>query len=966
MAERPTTSSSSRPYTSAGAPSDNYFPREPQYTYSQDSYIEEEDENSDDGDVFAFLPPSTADAQAALPTQAVISPAPPPAQLAPPPPQPHHGYIPTSLTSPLSPPPPFSPLTSDVPYPSPTFDPGAPHAYFPEAGSSKSQNPSVRVPISGTVESPEPPSTDSQAGTIDRDDGFRLRRLTATASTAQSALSPSTGVSTREVHIAFRDKDLARMASASEGKRRGSALSDASSAMGDADADSQSIKMEFDFDAVEEEDSPFPEVRASVSNIDDPDMPALTLRMWFVGLLLCMTGSALNVFFSLRQPAPTVVPLMLLLVTHPIGKFLAYSVPITVYRLPRWLGSYEFSFNPGPWNIKEHVLVFIMANVSVGPPYALNAIIVAEFYYQIHLDFWFSLVIVLATQMTGFGLAGLCRRFLVWPASMVWPQNLVACALLNTLHAEEDTTSGSISRYRYFMYVFIGSFVWFFLPGYLFTALSAFSWICWIAPNNVPINQVFGVNGLGMSVLTFDWTQITWIGSPLMVPWFAEVHVFVAFVLFYWILTPALYYSNVWSLAHFPMFASVPFDRHGDVYNVTRVLTRQDTFNLTAYEDYSPLYMPAAYAITYLLAFGLSTCVIVHTLLYHGRALLNGFKRVRIEKDDIHAKLMRNYPEVPDWWYALTFVAFFCLAILAQEVWHTGVPVWALLLSIMLPIIYVLPSGFIYAMTGQGITVNILAQIIPGTLLPGNPLANMIFKAYSVQTLTEATSFVQDLKLGHYIKVPPRATFIVQFVATLLAAFLQIGVKTLIFANVPDICEKDQKSHLTCPHNQVFFTASAIWGLIGPSRQFGTSSIYHPQVYAIIAGAVLPIPFWLWQRRYPTSWTKHISTPILLNGVSYIPPATGINYSSWFLVGFVFQYIIRKRNFVWWSKFNYITSAALDSGTVISLIVIFFVLQVPNGGFSVNWWGNTVYMNTADYLGSPLRNTPPDRPLSGS
>ena len=39
-------------------------------------------------------------------------------------------------------------------------------------------------------------------------------------------------------------------------------------------------------------------------------------------------------------------------------------------------------------------------------------------------------------------------------------------------------------------------------------------------------------------------------------------------------------------------------------------------------------------------------------------------------------------------------------------------------------------------------------------------MANMVFKVYSVQTLTEATSFVQDLKLGHYMKVPPRATFI--------------------------------------------------------------------------------------------------------------------------------------------------------------------------------------------------------------
>ena len=55
-------------------------------------------------------------------------------------------------------------------------------------------------------------------------------------------------------------------------------------------------------------------------------------------------------------------------------------------------------------------------------------------------------------------------------------------------------------------------------------------------------------------------------------------------------------------------------------------------------------------------------------------------------------------------------------------------------------------------------------------------------------------------------------------------------------------------------------------------------------------------------------------TPIILNGVSYIPPAVGINFSSWFLVGFIFQYVIRKRNITWWSKFNYITSAALDTG----------------------------------------------------
>ncbi len=122
------------------------------------------------------------------------------------------------------------------------------------------------------------------------------------------------------------------------------------------------------------------------------------------------------------------------------------------------------------------------------------------------------------------------------------------------------------------------------------------------------------------------------------------------------------------------MSANEPYDRFGNVYNVTRLLQADNTFNLTAYEEYSPLYLPATYAMTYLLAFALSTCVIVHTLLYHGRSLLNGFKNMKVEKDDIHAKLMRNYPEVPDWWYLLSFCFFFCLAIVAAERWHTGVP----------------------------------------------------------------------------------------------------------------------------------------------------------------------------------------------------------------------------------------------------------------------------------------------------
>lgn len=48
-----------------------------------------------------------------------------------------------------------------------------------------------------------------------------------------------------------------------------------------------------------------------------------------------------------------------------------------------------------------------------------------------------------------------------------------------------------------------------------------------------------------MGVLTFDWAQISFMGTPMLVPWWASVQVFAGFVLFYWVILPILYYTNV-------------------------------------------------------------------------------------------------------------------------------------------------------------------------------------------------------------------------------------------------------------------------------------------------------------------------------------------------------------------------------------------------------------------------------------
>ena len=55
-----------------------------------------------------------------------------------------------------------------------------------------------------------------------------------------------------------------------------------------------------------------------------------------------------------------------------------------------------------------------------------------------------------------------------------------------------------------------------------------------------------------------------------------------------------------------------------------------------------------------------------------------------------------------------------------------------------------------------------------------------------------------------------------------------------------------------------------------------------------------------------------------------------------------------------------ILSAALDTGVACSIILIFFCLQYPqNGAIGASnvskWWGNTVFLNTADGLATPLQ-----------
>jgi hypothetical protein len=61
----------------------------------------------------------------------------------------------------------------------------------------------------------------------------------------------------------------------------------------------------------------------------------------------------------------------------------------------------------------------------------------------------------------------------------------------------------------------------------------------------------------------------------------------------------------------------------------------------------------------------------------------------------------------------------------------------------------------------------VITELVIGYLYPGKPLANVAFKTYGYISMAQALYFLNDFKLGHYMKIPPKSMFIVQ-VSTLV------------------------------------------------------------------------------------------------------------------------------------------------------------------------------------------------------
>ncbi|KAK4233060.1 OPT oligopeptide transporter protein-domain-containing protein [Achaetomium macrosporum] len=700
---------------------------------------------------------------------------------------------------------------------------------------------------------------------------------------------------------------------------------------------------------VDGDQSPFPEVAACVPNTDDPTIECNTFRAWTLTTVFVMLFSGVNQFFSLRYPSLTIGYVVAQLLVFPIGR--------VWQRLPRWrvpLGRFSFDINPGPFNIKEHALIVICVNISAGTTaYASGSLvaIISPVYWNRDFGAGFCFLYLLTTQMIGFGLAGLCRRWLVYPAALIWPSSLASTVLFRTLHEPQDHSPANgwtLTRYRFFAYFTIFAFVLFWFPDYIWTTLGTFAFITWIVPHNQKVNALFGMNsGLGLLPISIDWTQINQAGSPLTTPFYITCNAFAVVVLFYFLLAPIL----------LPLLSSNTFDNTGKSYNISRVVDSNLNFVLSKYEEYSPMYISMSYSLTYALSFAAVTAIIVHTYLYNGAEIWAKFKNARHGGEDIHKRLMNAYKEVPDWWYLALTVVVLGLGILTTRYWDTGLPVWGFIVVCFgLGVVMIVPEGILEGTTNQRIFLNIITELIAGYAWPGSAIANMMVKCYGYNSVKHGMDFAQDLKLGQYMKIPPRVLFVGQIYSTIIATMTQVGVLRWMIGHIEDLCEPTNTNRFICAGAKVYYNASLIWGTIGPQRMFQSGQVYNATMYFFLIGPVVTVLVYLLYRRYPNSWIRYINVPIFFNAAGNIPPANTAQYSLWFIVGFIFNYLTRKRAFAWWKRYNYLLQAALDTGTALATIIIFFCLNYTNTTFK--WWGNTVGSDTDDAKSVPWLQVP--------
>lgn len=718
--------------------------------------------------------------------------------------------------------------------------------------------------------------------------------------------------------------------------------------------------------------SPYLEVRSTVELTDDSSIPVETFRSYSLAIIWGIVGSGFNEFFSHRVAPITISTSVIQIFLHLCGNLWYKFIPCWGFTIRG--KRYSININQ-PWSKKEQMFSTLLFAICMGTFYTHYNILTQKNLYDDDVSFGYQLLLSLSVQFIGFGFAGMLRRFVVYPSRALWPTVMPTIALNKALNNREQDGKQGKKSFAIFYWSFIFMFLYNWLPTYLMNFLSTFNWMTWIAPNNINLaNVTGGITGVGINPIpSFDWNVISYF-NPLTVPFWSILHQYVGTVLAALIVL-AVYYRNYYNTQYLPMFTNSLYTNKGDIFEVKELLNDKFQLDEEKYQKYSPPFYAAGNLVSYGCFIVFYPLLIVYTTITQSKVLLTSFRswgasiwslkkkgnwvnilrnesKVLDDFNDSQSNMMKKYKEVPDWWYYFILIVALVIGIIVIEVYHTDTPVWGLFVSLGFNFAFLIPITMLQATAGFSVGLNLLIEIIVGYALPGNPFALMILKAFGYNIDGQADSYVSNLKIAHYCRIPPIALFRGQMVMVFLQVFVNLGVLNWQIHNISGFCSHNQSAKFSCPDAYTYFNASVVWGVIGPKRMF--NDIYEILRWCWLIGALLGLFFGIWKkwgRFYPRNFD-----PVLFVGgmVNLEPPYTLTYFTSGFIVSFLSQYLWKRRSPHIWKKYNYVVTAGLSAGLILSSIIIFFAVQYKEKDLS--WWGNNVPFAGVDAVGLAMKN----------
>ena len=664
------------------------------------------------------------------------------------------------------------------------------------------------------------------------------------------------------------------------------------------------------------------------------------------------------------------------------------------------LFGHRWELNPGPFNVKEHTIITLMTAAGSAVSYTIDILLAQELFYQQHFKWGFQILLMVSTQAMGLGVAGICRRFLIWPAAMVWPAVLITTVVMYSLHdhrpSDPAITNGwSIGRYAFFLIVSLGTFFYEWIPQVIAPFLQLFMVPCWMAPNNVLMNQLFGgQSGLGLMPISFDWSVISgFLGSPLQTPAFAIANVGAGiFIMLIGVI--GLTWAGPEFYRYLPISANQNFDNMAQPYNTSYILKPDFTINQTAYEDYSPVLLGSAFSLSYGMGFASLISTVTHVALFYGQDVWQRARSSRYDEPDIHLKLMRKYREVPEWWFQTIFVASFSFGMIAAVVWATHLPWWAYIVAVALGTIFIVPIGIVQAVTNQQPGLNIFTELICGYMLPGRPVALMLFKSWGYMTCSNALSYLSDMKVSREGRVKPR--YVVHLLTRLPETVWSLYEDSpTVYLCCPVLC---RHLALHSPGYSIQFPARQHQGNLyrGPGSGAHLSRCAHilqrlgdlgshragqglrcgttvrlgelvlayrfrlpcaaVRGSAALSAQLDSLP--LLTSPVRRSWHDPARYDVVFGSVCHCGPSIQLVYTSqvqW-LVVYVFLFLPIApvtRLLTSAAHYNYTLSGALDIGTALCVVVVGLALGLSETSFP-SWWGVTVVSDNLDATSSAV------------